>query len=244
MKRFALAALFVALAGQAHAFSDDEARRAILDLRQESRTETGRLQIQIDRQQQTQIQLSNRLEQLLEQNRELTGRIEELTNRLQRMDKAASARYKDLDERIARFEPVKVDYDGRTVEVDPKEKKAYDEAMAALQAGSYAEAADKFGAFNDVWRTSVYRPDTIYLYGLSLFGAERFKDAIAAQDAYLRIYPKGEHAADAMLNVGGSQAALGNLKAARATFTKLLKLYPKSPAAETAKARIKELGKK
>ena len=72
---------------------------------------------------------------------------------------------------------------------------------------------------------------------------EQYKTAISSQNQLIREYPKHARAADAMLLVGSSQAASGNLKAARATFQKVQKTYPDTEAAATAKSRLAALKK-
>ena len=90
--RLALAATLAAAANSALAFADDEARRAILDLREEVKTLKADLNITRN----AQMQLSSEINALKEQNRQLTGRVEELTNALDpgtfRLDRLARFR--------------------------------------------------------------------------------------------------------------------------------------------------------
>lgn len=69
-----LAALSAACSVQA--FADDDARRAILELRESIKT----LQTDLEANRNAQIQLSTEINNLKELNRRLTGRIEELVN--------------------------------------------------------------------------------------------------------------------------------------------------------------------
>ena len=46
-----------------------------------------------------------------------------------------------------------------------------------------------------------------------------------------------------MVSVGSAQASLGNLKAATATFNKVITRFPQSDAAKTAKLRIKAISR-
>ena len=92
---FALAAalFMMGAAAPAHAlFGDDEARMAILDLRQ-----------RMDALQNAQMQLVTQIEQLREQNAQLTGRLEELANDLTRQQQSSRDLFSSLDARLADF---------------------------------------------------------------------------------------------------------------------------------------------
>ena len=54
----------------------------------------------------------------------------------------------------------------------------------------------------------------------------------------LKAYPDSPKAADAMLNIASCQTELKD-KAAKKTLQELIKTYPDSSAAETAKERLK-----
>lgn len=111
----ALASVF---AGQAMAFADDEARTAILQLREQVKD----LQQQLDVQQQAQLNFANHISSLQEQNRRLTGRIEELTNALKNEQKSSRDLYQNMDQRLNKFEPQTIEIDGQSVVVQPEEK--------------------------------------------------------------------------------------------------------------------------
>lgn len=224
----------LAAAGAAAAFSDDEARRAIIDLRAEVKALQGDLAIARN----AQLQLMTEINGLKEQNRQLTGRVEELSNALNVERRSTRELFSSIDERVSAFEPVTVVINGETVQVDPREKADYDAAVLLFQDGKYKEAAEKFSRFAERWDESPYRPDALFWWGSSAFGAEDYKTTINSQNRLLKEYPKNVRASDAMLLVGSAQAAAGNAKAAAATFNKVLKTYPDTDAAAAAKARL------
>ena len=115
-----LAALSAACSVQA--FADDDARRAILELRESIKT----LQTDLEANRNAQIQLSTEINNLKELNRRLTGRIEELVNAQNQEKRNARTQYETLDKRLAVFEPQVVVIDGQSIEVSAEEKKAYD----------------------------------------------------------------------------------------------------------------------
>ncbi len=239
-KRILLGVALAGLAaGQASAFSDDEARRAILDLREQIKD----LQQQLDIQQQAQLNFANHVTSLQEQNRRLNGRIEELTNALQNEQKSRRDLYQDMDKRLNKFEPQQVTINGNEVTVQPEEKQAYDAAQAAIAAEDYKKAYKLFAQFNRDWKSSPYRVDALYWQGASAFAVEDYKTTINLQNQLIREFPNDGKVPDAMVSVGSAQAALGNLKAASATFNKVIQRFPKSNAAKTAKLRLKAISR-
>lgn len=240
LSRSAAAVLTLALAlgaADASAFADDDARRAILDLRETVR----QLQTELATVRNAQVQLSGDIGSLREQNRQLTGQVEELTNSLAVEKRNARTLYESVDRRIGVFEPQSVVIDGQTVQVDAEEKSAYDAALLLLQDGKFARAEKAFQDFSARWPKSPYRPDALFWWGTSAFGAEHYKTAISTQNRLLKEFPKSSRAPDAMMLVASSQAAGGNVTAARSTLTKVVRTYPKSDAAKEAAARLKEL---
>ena len=93
---FMASAVFAALlgaSGASSAFSDDEARRAILDLREK-----------LNVTQSTQLELLGRIDQLQEQNAEMTGKVEKLTHQIGLAQKASRDLFMSLDKRLAALE--------------------------------------------------------------------------------------------------------------------------------------------
>ena len=231
------AALSLALAGEALAFADDDARRAILDLREQVK----QMQADIDVLRRSQLSLSNEINGLKDLNRRLTGRVEELSNSLAQEKRSNRTLYESMDKRLGVFEPQTVTVDGVTVTVDAEEKNAFDAALELLQGGKYAQAERAFRDFTRKWTKSPYRPAALFWWGTSAFGAEHYKTAISSQNQLLRDYPKNRRVADAMLLVASSQAASGSVTAARSTLQKIVRAYPKTDAGREAAKRLKEL---
>ena len=114
-----LAALSAACSVQA--FADDDARRAILELRESIKT----LQTDLEANRNAQIQLSTEINNLKELNRRLTGRIEELVNAQNQEKRNARTQYETLDKRLAVFEPQVVVIDGQSIEVSAEKGLRY-----------------------------------------------------------------------------------------------------------------------
>ena len=216
------AAILSGSAAGAMAFADDDARRAILDLR----AQVAALEEQLKN---AQISFATRLDNLQNQNRLLTGQVEELTNAIRQEKRSTRELYTSIDERLGKFEPREVEVNGEKVMVQPQEQAAYDAAVELLKA-----AAAAFSTFGAEWPKSAYAADAVYWRGSCLFALEQYKSTINVQNSLIRSYPKHPRVADAMISVASSQAALGNVKAASATLAKVIKQYPNSDAAKTA----------
>lgn len=99
-------------------FGDDEARKAILELREKAQT-----------MQNAQMQLVREIEMLRSQNAELTGRVEKLTNDLAQQQKSVRDLFGNLDKRTAAFESQLESVDGKSITVTPEERRRYDLAL-------------------------------------------------------------------------------------------------------------------
>lgn len=230
LARVAAGLFALTAACSAHAFADDDARRAILELRETVKTL-----------QSSQIQLATEISNLKEANRRLTGRIEELSNSLKVEQRNSRSIYESLDKRVGVFEPQTVTIDGKSVTVSPEEKRDYDAAVLLLQDGKFKEAEAAFKRFTTDYRGSAYRADALFWLGTSAFAAEHYKTAISAQNQLLREYPKSSRAADAMMLVASSQAASGSITASKSTLQKIIKTYPNTEVAAEARNRLKQL---
>ena len=120
------AAILSGSAAGAMAFADDDARRAILDLR----AQVAALEEQLKN---AQISFATRLDNLQNQNRLLTGQVEELTNAIRQEKRSTRELYTSIDERLGKFEPREVEVNGEKVMVQPQEQAAYDAAVELLK---------------------------------------------------------------------------------------------------------------
>ena len=145
------AAILSGSAAGAMAFADDDARRAILDLR----AQVAALEEQLKN---AQISFATRLDNLQNQNRLLTGQVEELTNAIRQEKRSTRELYTSIDERLGKFEPREVEVNGEKVMVQPQEQAAYDAAVELLKAGDYKKAAAAFSTFGAEWPKSPTRP--------------------------------------------------------------------------------------
>lgn len=249
MKKFSKSGLSAALLAatiwlplQAHAglFDDDEARKALLDLRAKVEALRTDLQARIDDKanKSSTLDLINQNDATLQQVNQLRGQIEVLANELANAQKRQKDFYVDLDTRLRKLEPREVTIDGKTAQVDPNEQRSYDAAYKQFTSGDYKAAATALQEFVQRYPGSSYAPNAQYALGNAYFAQRDCKSAIQAQLVVLKNYPDSPRAPDAMLNMASCQMDLKD-KAAKKTLQDLVKQYPDSPAAETAAQRLK-----
>ena len=101
-------------------FDDDEARKAILDLRAKVTALTARLDAKLEEKADKTglLELNNQNEQLRAEIASLRGQIVVLMNELANAQKRQQDFYADLDKRLRALEPKKVSVDGREVTIE------------------------------------------------------------------------------------------------------------------------------
>lgn len=240
----ALAALAsIPLQAQAGLFDDDEARRAILDMR--NRTEAvaremnERLAGKADKA--ALLELVNQNEQLRQEIARLRGQVEVLTNELANAQQRQKDFYVDLDNRLRKMEPQKMTVDGREVNVEQGEQRTYDAALAFFKAGDYRNAGAAFADFLRRFPQSGYAASAQYWLGNTYYAQRDYRNAISAQQAVVRNYADSPKAPDAMLNIASCYIELKDKPAARKTLDSLIAKYGDSEAAKTAKERLATL---
>lgn len=252
MKKVILvSALFCLSAAHAALFDDDEARRAILDLRKKFDIQVEEIKknsADIKQFQSNLIEQQNLFENLRNEIQRLRGEKEELTQELRKQQAAAQAlsqgideRLKNTDERLKKFEPVKVKLDNQEFLADPAEIRFYEAALATFRKGEFAVASEGFIDFNKRYPTSGYAVMSLFWLGNSQYANREYKDAIKNFNNLLAKDPDHARAPDAMLSVANCQLEMKDVKSARKTLDDLMKKYPQSESAAAAKERLSKL---
>jgi tol-pal system protein YbgF len=248
----ALAALSPARAGL---FDDDEARKAILDLRTritqtdeqakarsaELAASNAQLLEQVKVLQRSLLDLNNQLELIRGDMAKLRGSDEQIQRELAELQKRQRDLGQSVDERVRKLEPVRVTVDGREFNADPDERKAYDDAVALMRSGDFDKAAVALAAFQRRYPASGYADSARYWLGNAQYARRDYKEAIATFRAFVSAAPEHPRAPEALLALANSQAEMKDPKAARKTLDELLKTYPKSEAAQAGKERLASL---
>lgn len=228
----ALCAVLAAVASPAHAlFGDDEARKAILDLRDKVQTA-----------QQAQVQLMTQIEQLQQQNAELTGRVEQLTQQLSVQQRSVRDLFANLDKRVGAMESHIEKVDGAEISVTPEEKRRYDTALALFSDGKYEQSGKLLESLLTEFPQGGYTPFALYWLGNAYFAQGEHEDAVATQDRLINEFASSTRVPDGMLSKAAAQASLGKRTEAARTLDALIKKYPDSEQAKIAKERRKALG--
>jgi len=236
-------------------FEDDEARRAILDLRtrvtqveeqQKARiTELNQANAQLQEQvaalRRSLLDLNNQLEALRSDAARLRGSDEQMQRELAELHKRQRDLGQSVDERVRKLEPVRVSLDGREFNADPDERKAYEDAVALMRAGDFDKAAPALAGFLRRYPSSGYGDSTRFWLGNAQYARRDYKEAIASFRAFVSAAPEHPRAPEALLALANSQAEMKDTKGARKTIEELLKAYPKSEAAQAGKDRLAAL---
>ena len=247
-----MAAALVAPAAHAGIFDDDEARRAILDLRQklEQSNEQQRarqaeqmaaLAAQVEQLKRSLLDLSNQLEPLRADNARLRGQGEQLARELAEVQRRQKDIQSGVDDRMRKFEPQKVTLDGREFSAEPDEKRQYDEAMELLRKSDFPATAAALTAFRKRYPASGYGDSVLFWLGNAQYGARQYKEAIVSFRALVGASPDDPKAPEALLAIANCQAELKDSKAARRTIGELVTAYPKSEAAQAGRERLVSL---
>ncbi|HEY4038392.1 MAG TPA: tol-pal system protein YbgF [Burkholderiaceae bacterium] len=254
----ALALLLCVAAPSQALFGDEEARKAIVDLRdqvaqmqKDQAARTDALSQRIDRidnllqaVQRGQLEAGGQFEQLQQELAKLRGMIEQVTNDVATLQKRNRDLYSDLDGRIKKLEPTSVTVDGRSAQIDRDEQASYDSAMALFKANDFRTAVGGLTAFLNRYPQSPYAAAAQFWLGSSYYAIKDYRSAIAAQQTLIDRFPDSPKAPDALLNIAASQIELNDKKSARATLGKVISDFPESDAAKLAKDRLASLGTK
>src|SRR5690625_5128957 len=215
--RIALAAALAAAmfsATPAHAFADDDARRAILDLREQVH------QI-VEQDRRIRLEFADQLDMLRQEIASLRGELEQL--------RWAAG----LDRRTGQ------DQSGSTdIQVaDPQEQAAFESPMSLFRSGKYQEAADGFSMFLDAYPNSQLASEARFYRGSSQYAIKEFKASIAGLQELISTAPDDPRAADALLIIAANQIELDDLAGAKASLQRIVQEYPDTTAAQTATDR-------
>jgi tol-pal system protein YbgF len=118
------------------------------------------------------------------------------------------------------------------------ERTAYGVAFDALKKGEYADAANLFTSFLELYPSGVYAPNALYWLGESYYVTQNYQMAADQFRALLSRYPTHDKASGALLKLGLAQYGLGKVNDAEATLQSVIQQYPDSDVARTAEDRL------
>lgn len=230
--------------GHAALFEDDEARRAILELRQrvdvlqQVNQRSGDDNSQVRR---SLLDLQTQIETLRMEHAKLRGQNEQLLRDVADLQRRQKDIAQGVDERLRQFEPVKVTVDGQEFQADADEKRDFEAALAVFRAGKFADAKTAFAGFVRQYPRSGYLPSARFWLGNAQYAAREYKEAIGNFKMLLSEAPGHARAPEAALSIANCQIELKETRTARKTLEDLLRDYPQSEAAVAAKERLSRL---
>ena len=238
--------VLVALCGslgsaQAGLFDDEEARKAILDLRQKLQESQQKIddvsrRAADDRSQLQRglLDLQNQLDATRAELAKMRGQEEQMVRELsevQRQQKDASL---VLEERLRKFEPSRVSVDGKEFMAEPAEKRDFDAAMAVFRKGDFAASQLVFVDFLNRYPKTGYRQSALFWLGNAQYATRDYKDGLGSFRALVAIGNDHMRLPEAVLAIANCQLELKDTKGARKTLEELL-------VKETGKKAVREL---
>ncbi len=205
-------------------FSDDEARKAILEMRKSVQASQGAI-----------LDLQNQIEKLRTENAQLRGQIETLQKQTDDLTKNQKTYYQDLDSRLTRFEPQTVEVEGVTGVVQPGERAAYEEALNAFQNNQLKKADTDLNAFIRKYPSSPYLPLALFWSGNTKYALKDYNGSINQLQTLITRFPGHQRVPAAMLTLGNANLESGKKAVAKKVLSDLITKYPDSEAAKEAK---------
>ena len=120
----------------------------------------------------------------------------------------------------------------RSSALDPDAKKAYETALAQVQAHQYDRGLEGLNAFLVRWPDHPYAENAMYWRGEAYFAQGEYLRAAEQFDAVVARFGSGSKAPDALLKVGMCHDRLGASGRAREYWDRLKREYPRSDAAK------------
>lgn len=241
----------------AHAglFDDEEARRAILDLRarvdsakasadsanQKLADELRRANDENAQVRRSLLELQTQIDSLRSDLARQRGQDEQRARELSEVQKRQKDMAQGVEERLRKFEPVKVTEDGREFLADPAETREYQAALATFRKGDFPAAQAAFLSFVKRYPQSGYSASALFWLGNAQYATRDYLAAVANFRGMLTVGADHPRAPEAALSIANCQIELKDARAARKTLEDLVKAYPQSEAAVAAKDRLTKL---
>ena len=245
--------IVVLLAGAslAHAglFDDEEARRAILDLRQKidtTKQDSDRLTTEEAKRATEEaaqlrlgmLDLQSQLDGTKGELAKLRGQNEQLAKDLSDLQRRQKDLLQSFDERLRKFEPIKVTVDGNEFLAEPAERHDFDASLATFRKGEFAAAVNGFVDFLTRNPQSGYRPSALFWLGNAQYAIKDCKSATTNFRSLVSTAPDHMRVPESLLAISSCQLESKDTKGARKTLEELVTNFPTSDAAGAAKDRL------
>jgi tol-pal system protein YbgF len=201
-------------------------------------------------QNQSLLELAQRIEALQGDVRSLRGEIELLQNSSEGGKNQARTLYGDLEKRLAALEtlggvgagaPGMVAPGGAAPAAGGSEQATYDIAMAALRSRDFDKAIASFGEVVASYPQGDLASNAQFWLGESYYTKGDLPNAVTAYRKVLSQWPDSRKAPDAMVKLGFSLSDLKKTAEARDTLEDVVRRYPGTNAATLAADRLKRM---
>lgn len=223
---------------QAQLFGDDQARQAILDLRQrfdESVRAQNRLVEENTALRRNMLELQRDIDALRSDMASMRGEQERLLRDMEKLKESGAGAPMGAPSEVGNL-----DADlGELAQGDEREQ--YQRVLEAFRAGEYKKAQAGFADFVKRYPSSALAPDALFWLGNAQYATRDYKEAIVNFRSLVDSRPNHDKAPEALLSIANCQVELGDNAAARQTLQTLLDRYPDSEAAQTGGERLKAM---
>ena len=121
------------------------------------------------------------------------------------------------------------------------EKQAYDKAFQALKELRYADAAEEFHGFLQMYPNSEYADNAQYWLGESYYVTRNYDMALESFQSLMNDYPQSLKVPDSLLKVGYTHYELKQWELARAALAQVQEQYPNTTVARLAENRLRSM---
>jgi tol-pal system protein YbgF len=197
------------------------------------------------------MQLSQRIDVLETQMRQMRGQLEELQNGNDTLRKQQRDLYADLDRRLTALQAGAKSgaagsgdggAGGSAAGTDAGgDQAAYARAFDALKSTDYAGAITRFRDFLRTYPQSQLAGNAQYWLGEAYYVTHDYDNAVAAFRAVGEQYPQSPKVPDALVKLGLTQIDQKKLVEARATLKQVVQRFPGSDAAKLATTRLQTI---
>lgn len=232
-------------------FEDEDARRAILEIRQRldsqrapAESQARELKVLTEDNQQLRralLDLQSQIETLRSEQSQLRGDRDLALRELAETQRRIKDLAQSFEERLRPLEPITVTSEGGEFLAQPAEKRDFDAALTRFRAGEFAAAATALAEFIRRYPQSGYTASALFWLGNAQYATRDYKEAIQNFRTLSTAAPNYARLPDALLSMANCQLELKDAKAARKTLEDLIKKYPQTEAGDAARERLSRL---
>lgn len=186
--------------------------------------------------QQTNADVNSRFQDLEDDSRKTTGRLEALEFKINQMNQRAEKGDQGADQKIAQLNDKLNAHQQAIMKLD-QQVTELTATLALLQAGKANTPSRGGGGGNS-------QADNPFISAEQLFADKQWKEAILEYEKYRKTYPRGKSFAESTYKIGVCFQELGLGEDARAFYEEVIAKFPKSREAGRAETRLRALKKK